>query len=325
MQRHQRLIIVLGVRRSGTSAITKGLETMGVSIVDSSLTKFNAFNEKGYWEDLVIHDFNMKLINALEPLEHRWRSILPVSEEEVDFLCKKGFLEQGGKLLLSKFSTLSQPLGFKDPRFSILLPFWKRVFKTYDLAVSFVIALREPLSTVASMKAFSRECEPINDHDEKFLWSWISFFVRCLENTAGEERIIVDYQQLLKSPSCQMKRIASAFHLEIQEELLKKYYAEFIDPALCHFNMIASSRETLTYSQRLGNEIYKQLFLGASDQLALNQYSSFLEKWKSAVAIVEPLLKMAEKNEQTILLLQAAVLIYRDTIEEGRRNIRPRV
>lgn len=46
MKDHQRIIVVLGVRRSGTSALTKGLETMGVSIIDQAHSPFNSFNEK---------------------------------------------------------------------------------------------------------------------------------------------------------------------------------------------------------------------------------------------------------------------------------------
>lgn len=315
MKNHPRIIVVLGVRRSGTSALTKGLETMGVSIVDPARTPFNSFNEKGYWEDLEIHDFNMKLIGALEPLEHRWRSIIPLSEKEVDFLCEKGFLKQGADLLLSKLSVLSRPLGLKDPRFSILLPFWKRVFKTCNLAVSFIISLRDPLSTVASMKAFGSACEPINDHYAKFSWAWISFFGECLESTAGEERIIVDYHELLAQPAVQIKRIATAFNLEVQEDLLKKYSTDFIDPSLCHFEMNEAPKSTLMHDQELALEIYKQLLLVARDQASFGQLQPFLEKWEACVAAVEPLLMMTEKNEQTILLLQAALLVYRGEID----------
>ena len=315
MKNYQRIIVVLGVRRSGTSAVTKGLETMGVSIVDQVHSPFNSFNEKGYWEDLEIHDFNMQLIGALEPLENRWRSILPLSEKEVDFLCEKGFLKQGADLLLSKLSVLSQPLGLKDPRFSILLPFWKRVFKTYNLAVSFVIPLRDPLSTIGSMKAFGTACEPINAHHTKFLWAWISFFGGCLESTAGAERIVVDYNELLTQPAFQIKRMASAFNLEVQEDLWKKYSTDFIDPALCHFKTNEFSKGALTHDQELAFEIYEQLLLAAQDQISLAQPQPFLEKWKASLAAVEPLLMMTEKNEQTILLLQAALLVYRGEID----------
>ena len=315
MKDHQRIIVVLGVRRSGTSALTKGLETMGVSIIDQAHSPFNSFNEKGYWEDLEIHDFNMKLIGSLEPLENRWRSIIPLSEKEVDFLCEKGFLKQGADLLLSKLSVLWQPLGLKDPRFSILLPFWKRVFKTYNLAVSFVISLRDPLSTIGSMKAFGTACEPINAHHANFLWAWISFFGGCLESTAGEERIVVDYHELLARPDFQIKRVATAFNLEVQEDLLKKYSADFIDSSLCHFQKNEISKNILMHDQELALEIYEQLLLVARDQVSCDQPQPFLEKWKASLAAVEPLLMMTEKNEQTILLLQAALLVYRGEID----------
>ncbi|MBM3856976.1 MAG: hypothetical protein FJ390_03325 [Verrucomicrobia bacterium] len=310
----QSLIIVLGVRRSGTSALIKGLETMGVSIVDQAATPFNSFNPTGYWEDVEIHHLNMKLVHALNCLQPRWRSIIPLSEKEADFLCEQGFLKQGVELLLSKISAVSKPLGLKDPRFSMLLPFWKRVFKECHLNVSFLISLRDPFSAIASMESFARESEPINNHYEKFLWTWISFLLGCLEGTAGEKRILVDYQDLLTQPDFQIKRIAAAFHLEVQEELLKKYSTNFLDPLLCHFKMTEFSRNHLNHDQKIALEIYEQLLLVARDEISFEQLQPALEKWKGVFAAVEQLLVMAEKNEQTLLLHQAAVLVYREKL-----------
>lgn len=289
---------------------------MGVSIVEEGSAPVNSFNPKGYWEDVEVHHFNMKLVHTLNCLEPRWRSIIPLSEHEADFLCDKRFLKEGTELLLSKLSMRSKPLGLKDPRFSMLLPFWKRVFQESGLKVSFIISLRDPFSAIASMESFARESEPINNHYEKFLWVWISFLLGSLEGTAGEERVLVDYDELLARPEFEIKRIADTFHLEVQEELLKKYSTDFLDSSLCHFARKEVDVRKLNHDQKLVLEIYKQLLLVARNQLSFQQLQPFIEKWKAAFAAVESLLVMAEKNEQALLLHQAAVLVYREKIDK---------
>ena len=48
MKNQKRIIVVLGVYRSGTSALMKSLEVMGLRLLDPSEVRFNIFNEKGY-------------------------------------------------------------------------------------------------------------------------------------------------------------------------------------------------------------------------------------------------------------------------------------
>ncbi|MBX9578409.1 MAG: sulfotransferase domain-containing protein [Chthoniobacterales bacterium] len=331
MKNHRRIIVVLGVRRSGTSAIAKGLESMGVSVVDQAHTSFNSFNKKGYWEDLEIHQFNKKVIVALSSLNKRCRSTLSLSQAETDFLCEKGFLQQGVDLMLAKLLRLQQPLGIKDPRFSILLPFWKRIFKACDVPISFVIALRNPMSAVASMKVFDRAsmrmkafdhfCEEHSECDEKYFWMWIASLLGCLDGSEGEERILVDYNELLKHPTSQIKRIADVLKLEIEEDRLKNYGANFIDPSLCHFTTAEFQKNIDSDCQKFALEIYQQLFAIAKDQASFAKLKHSHEQWKTRLSSAKSLLVLAEKNEKIILFLRAAMLVQKETIDKLNQKI----
>lgn len=83
MKNNKRVIIVLGVYLSGTSVLTKSLETMGVRLSDPSQITFNSFNEKGDWEDHSFSSLNAELIKALYSLEGRYRDMMPLVEKEV--------------------------------------------------------------------------------------------------------------------------------------------------------------------------------------------------------------------------------------------------
>jgi hypothetical protein len=55
----KKIIVVLGMHRSGTSALTRGLSTLGVGLGDT-LHPAGSDNPTGFWEDRDIIAFNNK-------------------------------------------------------------------------------------------------------------------------------------------------------------------------------------------------------------------------------------------------------------------------
>jgi len=120
----KRLIIVLGMHRSGTSAITRGISTLGVELGTHLNPPQEGVNPKGFFEDLDILELNDSI---LQTLQYTWHSLSTISQSDVDEVIAKGFLNRACDLLASKMNQFPV-YGFKDPRTSKLLPFWKRVF-----------------------------------------------------------------------------------------------------------------------------------------------------------------------------------------------------
>jgi hypothetical protein len=309
-QNYRRIILVIGIQRSGTSALTKALITAGVSLPVISSIVVDSYNEKGYWEDADIHDLNQKMLHELSVKKKCCRSFIPITEEEKEILCHEGFLTQASELL-SKKNFTSQPIAIKDPLTTLLLPFWKQVFEQSNIITSFVITLRNPMSVVASLSRFTDQSS--EESCWKFFCVWISFMLSCIEHSQGYPSIIVDYQELLKDPAIQMQRVAHALKLEIDHDLLKDYRENFIDPALCHFKSDSSipnshsplqeDEESYLYPDALRNfsiEMYQYLFAAAQDQISFSQLKEALEPWKKEFSLVKPLLCLAEKNQWDI-------------------------
>ncbi|MFZ4115574.1 MAG: sulfotransferase family protein [Chthoniobacterales bacterium] len=309
MENHKRVILVLGVPRSGTSALTKGLETMGICLGNSFIPA-NSYNPKGDYEDVDIQEFNTTLLYALEG---RRRLVLALTEEEVTLLCQQNFLTTASELLLKKTSS-SNVFGIKDPRFSLFLPFWKKVFTACGLQASFVISLRDPWSVAASTtnrhKLFRTE------HLEKLFWNWISYLISCLEQTQGYNRILVDYNELLKHPEYQMQRIAEAFELTLQPKALQTYCHDFIDTMLCHFQEEKKYFSTNNSYQQCAMEIYETLLPIAKGQTTFHAAHIPLKKWKQQFSKVTSLLVLAEKNDFTMEELQRTILDRQHTLFE---------
>lgn len=63
--KNNQLIVVLGMHRSGTSAITRGLQVLGVELGDQLMPGAVGDNEKGYWEDSDPNAWKIELLQTL--------------------------------------------------------------------------------------------------------------------------------------------------------------------------------------------------------------------------------------------------------------------
>ena len=115
---------MLGMHRSGTSVITRSLPLMDVDIGNSFISRIEGVNDKGFWEDSDLNAFNEDI---LKELKLSWSSLTAINFDDLDMLCKKGYLDRADALLREKV-TKKGIFGFKDPRTTKLLPFRKRCF-----------------------------------------------------------------------------------------------------------------------------------------------------------------------------------------------------
>ena len=62
----KKIVVVLGMHRSGTSAVTKSLEALGVQLGDNLMPPVEEANAKGYFEDMDTFLLNVGLQANLE-------------------------------------------------------------------------------------------------------------------------------------------------------------------------------------------------------------------------------------------------------------------
>ena len=120
--RSERLFVILGMHRSGTSALCRCLLSMGVDL-GSNLNPPHETNPKGFWEDLNILELNESL---LATLGMRWDTFSLMSIERVQFIQQEELIEQARDIVRSKIRCSDNKIfGFKEPRTTSLLPFWQ--------------------------------------------------------------------------------------------------------------------------------------------------------------------------------------------------------
>jgi O-antigen biosynthesis protein len=294
--KNKKLIVVLGMHRSGTSAITRGLQVMGVGLGDRMLPPVDGDNAKGYWEDIDLNALNIEMLRAIGS---DWFHLAPIDTIDVEVLRKQGYFLRGVELLRQKVG--SAPIfGFKDPRVAKLLNFWKGVFGHCQFNVNYVLAVRHPLSVVKSLAKRSGIAA------EQSYLLWLGHVITSLTESVGNKRVIVDYDCLMQTPDRELVRIASCIGLEIDSAELQGYKSEFLDQGLRHTSYDLNDLLLDDACPPIVREVYAALLDVASentkfDDLGLQQkvvrWSDEFDRLKSPLLLVDKLL--AQKNVVT--------------------------
>ncbi len=250
------IVIVTGMHRSGTSAITRALVCLGLD-PGNNLMPGTDDNRTGYWEDRRISDLNDKILAWLgfnwswleNPDFSRFRLFLPVY--------KNIFFKTALKLLKIRLSE-SDNIIIKDPRFCLLLPFWKEIFKKLGADVKYIFCLRNPLEAADSLK----KRDSISIETGLSLWMYYAFsFISNLEG----EFFIAEYKNLFDSDK--LYRSMSAFLGRNYAEYsgsFKAYRSEFLDIELKHNNESMISLEKMTKNYPAVHRFYKLLLSKSS-------------------------------------------------------------
>ena len=223
----QDLIVVVGMHRSGTSTIMRGLATLGCTLGDTLIEGIPGVNDKGFWEDVDVNSFNQKL---LEDSCSDWShcTVLPEDYFHAPFLRDR---QQAARELLARKLRQGRPLAIKEPRMTVLLPFWQAVFADLGLNVAYLHVLRDPFEVAQSLlirDGFSQE---------RSMLLWFFYNQAALRDTRHTTHVVVDYAVFLEDPIRQLSRIASALGLSAfdPEHPDSRYYLhEFLDAKLRH-------------------------------------------------------------------------------------------
>jgi hypothetical protein len=182
----RRALLVVGMHRSGTSAVTRVLGYLGAGL-PATLLPPSEFNEPGYWESSVLmalHDELLASCNSawddFSALEDDWYG----TETESDF--RRRFIEA----LESEFGE-EDLFVLKDPRIVRFIPFWQRLLKEIEVKPLFVVPYRDPFAVAASLE--NRGTLAVSHA----LLLWLRHVVEAEVGTRGQRRTIVSYDRLL--------------------------------------------------------------------------------------------------------------------------------
>lgn len=197
-------VLVLGMARSGTSALAHVLELLGVALGDGLKPAKAGANDKGYFEHVALHACHVELFAALG---HDWDTLAPRPPRFWDVPATAPARARLAELLDREFSTA--PLfGFKDPELCLLFPLWEELLAARATRALPVVIARHPEESAGS---FARLRESGPQHG---LAVWLQTMVAAERCTRGRPRAFVTYAQLLADPCATAERIGGELQLE---------------------------------------------------------------------------------------------------------------
>ena len=142
-------ILVVGMHRSGTSALTRVLSLLGCDLPKTLMEPVPDNNELGFWESRPICDFNDEILASAGSAWDDWREFdsgwysSPVAHE---------FRARAQDMLREEFGN-SRFFVLKDPRLCQLLPFWNDAVSAFGAKPYVLSPIRNPLDVAMSLEA----------------------------------------------------------------------------------------------------------------------------------------------------------------------------
>jgi glycosyltransferase involved in cell wall biosynthesis len=218
-------LLILGMHRSGTSALTGALSLAGIDPGPSLLPAAEGINPKGFWEHREVVAIHERLLVALgtswddeRPLPRDWW-LLPVVAS---------FRDELTAILRRDFS--SSPLWIlKDPRLCRLIPMWLQILQGLEVKPHFIICLRHPLEVASSLE--------LRDEiqQERSCLLWLEHLIESEHWTRGYARMIISYERLLEDWRTVIQDVVETFSLDLRiDEAAAERIDAFLETTLRH-------------------------------------------------------------------------------------------
>ncbi|MGH8075357.1 MAG: hypothetical protein ACREO4_15000 [Lysobacter sp.] len=198
------LLLVLGMHRSGTSAMAGVLDKLGVELGDELLPPTKD-NPKGYFENAKIVDAHEVMFAALGRAWHDPRP-LPGSwvQDNAAVMAQRELAGVLGVLFAD-----SGIVAVKDPRSSRVLPLWREVAEQAGARVAPVIMVRHPDEVAASL----HRRDGLSRSRAHLLWA--RYLLDAERASRGSARVFVAYEALLRDWQGEIKRLDATFGLQL--------------------------------------------------------------------------------------------------------------
>jgi hypothetical protein len=257
-----RTIVVLGMHRSGTSVVARGLLSLHIYLGGDFLD-VTPENPTGYWEDRGIVELNERVLKALGL---NWDDAASIERRQFAGLRMWRLRRETLRYLRRHFTTYSELWGFKDPRIIRILPFWLRVLRDCKVEDAYVVVIRNPASVAASLYARQK----ISVEAAQRLW--LAYMLPYLDLLADKPIVVLDYDLLMLDPVGQMERIATRLGIAQRDRAeLERFAAEFLDARLRHTVFTPDQIDTSTSIGAVTRDAYVLLYELAEDSRELDR------------------------------------------------------
>ena len=263
-------ILVFGMHRSGTSAMTRALDLSGASL-GSRLVTESAGNETGHWENAFAVETNERL---LATLGRSWDDVRALPD---NWTAHQAARQAVAAIRGYAGMDLTTPVfALKDPRLCRLAPIWLEALDAPDCRMSALIVLRHPLEIAASLAA--RDGFSLG----RSLLLWLRHMLECEAATRQMPRCFVRYEQLLQDGPYALDRIRAALAVDgpVPDAAARALIETFLDSGRRHHVVGQDDRlHALSPVAAAAHALFEQAADGADVAAALDAIHGHLDEW----------------------------------------------
>ncbi len=206
----RQLLFVLGVHRSGTSALCAALAASGVSFGSQLIDAMAGVNDEGFWEDAGVVAVNERLLALADS---SWYAPAPdIADTDWADARFDSARQQATGLLQAGFGDAALQ-AVKDPRLCLTLPFWLGLCAQTGIAASVCVISRPPLEVARSLE--KRDGLPMG-----YGLRLYACYRACIDRFAPPGAIRVAYNELLRDAPAVMARLAAVLPLSAGDPAL---------------------------------------------------------------------------------------------------------
>ena len=223
--------VILGMHRSGTSALTRVVNLLGYDL-GTDLIDSAADNPKGYWEDRHVVFINDLILQKLNIPWWDYRKNSSVGWENRDeFRCEREFVRA---LVRSKIEN-GIPFLIKDPRICRTLPLWRMIFDELSLEVQYIEVLRNPLSVSKSLekRGIIEGTSHQLDVDEG-MRLWLRYVHETRESTKDLDVLRLLFPDMLSDRDLLLEKLDGFLDRSVISESVTQEIESFLDVGSVH-------------------------------------------------------------------------------------------
>ncbi|HEY3662155.1 MAG TPA: hypothetical protein VGL24_03290, partial [Chthoniobacterales bacterium] len=207
----RRVVLVLGMHRSGTSALAGALHALGLGLPENLLPPAPD-NPGGYFESKDLTLLNEEILVAAGTA---WHDPAPIPDEWFATPAARAFRGRAQAFVNKALST-APIIVLKDPRLCRLLPFWLSCLTDLEVSCGSVVILRDPQEVARSLQVrvlteLTRPGGPLSI--ARTHWLWLRYVLEAEKGSRDLPRALLTYEALLNDGPRELASIGKLLDL----------------------------------------------------------------------------------------------------------------
>lgn len=272
------VLLVAGMHRSGTSALTGALSLLGYELGERLLPP-SEDNPKGFYENSEVVAIHERLLLALGL---SWDDPRALPAGWIELGVTQSALAEIKALVANDFAE-STRWAVKDPRICRFIPLWRRALRELALSAHVLLMVRHPWEVSASIEKRDQWPIPLGE------LLWLRYIFDAVDGSEGWPTVVVRYSDLVQNPMSVVSGALGRLGLDVERqsaeaidgfvEREQKHHAAPQDDSIDDPITLLSRRTYASLTASAGSEPDRSALAVLRDE--------FEDVWKSQVGRLE--------------------------------------